>query len=145
MKKEIKIANARQNCYIVQGMCEGKPVEEKKTDNKKYISLERINKGRGFSDELIEKDYPITSESVSSYAEGSDYRRDPLGAIANAPRRQNLGDVTQVQDFLANDPMQALRVFESVLKAINEKSRENKTISPAVQDVNLTPPAEGSK
>lgn len=51
---------------------------------------------------IVEKDYPINSESVSSLAEGADYRNDPAQAIAQAPKRVNLGDVTEAQAFLNN-------------------------------------------
>lgn len=144
MKKEVKIVTARQNCYIVAGAVEHKLTDINKHETQKhYFSMERVSKDRGFSDEIIKKDYPITSESVSSYAESADYKRDPIGAIANAPKRQNLGDVTQVQEFLAGDPMQALRVFESVLKTINGKTKEGKISSPIEGD-NPTPSTEGN-
>lgn len=67
---------------------------------------------------IVEKDYPINSESVSSLAEGADYRNDPAQAIAQAPKRVNLGDVTEAQAFL-NNPQYAASLFADVKAKLN--------------------------
>lgn len=50
-----------------------------------------------------EMPYEITPESVTSFAEGADYRRDPVGAVANGHKRVNLGDVTDMQALMKMD------------------------------------------
>lgn len=85
----------------------------------KYISLEKKNLPNGYVEELVLKDYPINSVSVSSLAEGADYRNDPAQAIANAPKRVNLGDITEAQAFLEN-PQNFARVYDDVKSKLLE-------------------------
>lgn len=83
-----------------------------------YVDIDVVKLPTGSYQELVEKDYPINSESVSSYADGADYRRDPLAAISNAPKRVNLGDVSEVQKFLRDNPMEAARQYRDILKKV---------------------------
>lgn len=112
--KEVVINTQRQNCYVLGTRMAIQDTIEKKPE-KKYVTLERQNLPNGFIEGLVENDYPINSESVTSYADGADYRTDPLQAIANAPKRVNLGDVTEVQNFIESDPQNAVRVFRDVV------------------------------
>lgn len=75
--------------------------------------MEKKDLPNGYVQELVEKDYPITSESVTSYADGADYRNDPAQAVANAPARVNLGDITEAQKFLDN-PQNFIKTFNEV-------------------------------
>lgn len=81
------------------------PVQTVKSSRtRKYFELEEIERADGFKGEvLVEKDYPYTPEYVSSFAASSDYRTDLLGAVMNAPKRKNLGDITQLQNALGLD------------------------------------------
>lgn len=112
MKKDIKIGGLRQNCYALdtRTVMEDSHIMQPKY----YSSLEKKQLPNGVLYNLEEVEYPITSESVTSYVESSDYHRDPLAAIAAAPKRVNLGDITEVQDFISKNPQDALRVYRQV-------------------------------
>lgn len=129
-KKQVRICGLRQNCFAIEGKPVSSSVHAPKITH--YISLEKKNLDNGFVQELEKVDYPITSESVSSYIDTADYRRDPMQAIASAPKRVNLGDITEVQDFIASNPQEAVRVY----RAVGEKLQEyyaNKEKAPAEQ------------
>lgn len=85
---------------------------------KTYNTLERKALPNGYCEEVKSKDYPVNSESVSSYIESSDYRNDPAQAIANAPKRVNLGDISQVQEFVRDNPVQAVGQYAEVLQKV---------------------------
>lgn len=98
-----------------------------------YESLEKVDLPSGYVQTIVEKDYPITKESVTSFADGADYKNDPLQAIANAPQRVNLGDITQAQEFLQN-PLNFARVYEDTKAKLAEYfAREREKQSPTVE------------
>lgn len=137
-KKTVKICGWKQNCCILRNNTNSlvSPTEANKT-RKKYEILEKQMLQNGYIEQINEKDYPINSDSVSSLAEGADYKNDPLQAIANAPVRVNLGDITQAQEFLKN-PQNFARVYEQTKQRLAEyyaRQREvnGKTESPTTQ------------
>ena len=105
----------KTNCVFYRrdysGIVRNTPNPNKKQEF--YDSLEKKTLPNGYIERIIRKDYPINSESVSSLAEGADYRNDPAQAIAAAPKRVNLGDVTEAQAFLDN-PQLAASLFNDV-------------------------------
>lgn len=123
-KKPVRINCVRQNCYVLgrrtdlEGISASHIAEEKK-----YVELKQEVLPNGYVEKLEEVDYPINSASVTSYADGADYRNDPLQAVANAPKRVNLGDISEVQAFIEKDPQTAVRVFRDVIAQL--KSRES--------------------
>lgn len=121
-KKPLKIFGNRQNCYIVDGREKAiyASSTEQNHEQKKYISLERVQTRNGFYEELVAKDYPINSASVTSYADGADYRRDPAAAIANAPKRVNLGDISEAQDFIRSNPQEAAIQYKKILDRVEQ-------------------------
>lgn len=140
-KRQVKIGGIRQNCYRRDIDTAYKSPQKRDDTVRYYDSLERKNLPNGYIEQVERKDYPINSASVTSYADGADYRRDPLGAIANAPKRTNLGDITEVQDFLKNDPQQAVRVYRAVLDRL---TKFDKDLSGQGQgDVNPQPVGQG--
>lgn len=134
-KKPVLVNGIRQNCYLLDrrvGVDSVRPLVE----TKKYFDLEEKQLPNGYAQELVEKDYPINSDSVSSYIESSDYRNDPLQAIANAPKRVNLGDISEVQRFMNENPVEATRQYADILskvsqyfKEVAEKQSQQKTAS----------------
>lgn len=86
----------------------------------KYPSLERKNLSNGYTEEVVIKDYPINPDSVTSYADAADYRNDPLQAIAQAPKRVNLGDISEVQQFCRENPQQAIGQYAEVLQKVTD-------------------------
>lgn len=138
IRKNVVINGIRQNCYVRDVLStESSYISDTKKITK-YGSLERKQLPNGFTEQVEERDYPITSDSVTSYADGADYRNDPLQAIANAPKRVNLGDVTEVQKFVQNDPQNAVRVFRDVL------SRLEKYNASVKESVNAPTPTVGN-
>lgn len=73
----------------------------------KYYSLDDVVEGDGIRQVVTEQEYPVTPESVNSYRDGCDYRFDPAGAIARGVKRQNLGDVRQMQEVMNMDAEEA--------------------------------------
>lgn len=122
--KPAVINGTRQNCFVL-GTRTASAGTISSEPEKKYKTIDRVNLPNGYYDTVVEKDYPINSDSVTSYADGADYRNDPLQAIANAPKRVNLGDVTQLQDFVQNDPQNAVRVFRDVLSRLESVQKQS--------------------
>ena len=130
MNKEVIINGVKQNCYVRDvSLMAVQPIKGIK--QKKYPSLERELLSNGFTEEIKIRDYPITAESVKSYADAANYRNDPAQAVANAPNRVNLGDITQVQDFVKNNPQDAVRVFRDVLSRLGKLQSSGSTKSNA--------------
>lgn len=128
-KKQVSINGIRQNCYVLDTRTALQDSVSIKPETH-YPSLERKQLPNGFVEGVEVKDYPINSKSVTSYADGADYRNDPMQAVANAPKRVNLGDVSQVQEFLESDPQSAVRVFRDVLARLEQYQKSNPTPTP---------------
>lgn len=124
-KKRVIINGLRQNCFVLDGKPKCSATQCPRPTH--YFSLEKKQLDNGYTFELEKVDYPITSESITSYVDSADYRRDPMQAIANAPKRVNLGDITEVQKFIESDPQQAVRVYKAVGEKLQEyyKKKEN--------------------
>lgn len=121
--KKVKICGIKQNCFALDTL----PITKRHVEPVKvYPSLERKKLPNGFIEEVELKDYPISKETVNSYVDGADYRRDPATAIANAPKRVNLGDITEVQRFIAEDPQHALRSLRNVTSQLEEYIKTQK-------------------
>lgn len=88
--------------YVRYPVCliDGKPVRQ-------YCELQEIPCANGVIENYVAVDYPITPESVNSYADSADYKKNP-DIVMQAVPRQNLGDISEVQKVLAND-MSAMR------------------------------------
>lgn len=124
-RKQIRINGNKLNSYLLYRNLGLSPtVFDTVTDspNKEemtYVSQEHKLLPNGYVQELVQKDYPINSKSVSSLAEGADYRNDPVQAIARAPQRVNLGDITEAQKFLEN-PMHNAKILDIVKEKVAE-------------------------
>lgn len=126
MKKPVKIAGVKQNCYVLDTYTDTRGLKKFKTQTT-YDSLEKKQLPNGYIEQVETKDYPINSASVTSYADGADYRTDPLQAIANAPNRVNLGDISELQNFLNGaDPQAAIRVYEGVVEKLKAYAETQK-------------------
>lgn len=114
--RQVCILGNRQRVYVRD--CT--PIMQKHIPQQKIeVVTERVELPTGYYEKLVEREYPITSESVSSYADTADFRNDPLGAIASAPKRVNLGDITGVQEFANGDPQKAISTYREVLGKIS--------------------------
>lgn len=129
-RRQVLIGGFPQNFYMRAQTIDTSSIPEhlKNKEQKTYLAQERQELPSGFMDVVVEKDYPINSESVSSYIETSDYRYDPQNAIANARKRINLGDITQTQEFMGTNPIQASTKYSEVMQKVADyfKAQEAK-------------------
>lgn len=120
----------QQNCFIRDcvSSCSSEPLEKCSS----YLSIDEVSTPKGVELRETVNPYPITPQYVNSFADSSDYRRDPVSAINNASKRINLGDITQIQDVASMDSSQARSLYEQLSKrfaaAASDKSKvdENK-------------------
>lgn len=126
VRKPISICGYKQNCYRLDRNIDlsSSVTSTPNKEQEKYESLEKQMLPNGYVEGIVLKDYPINSKSVSSLAEGADYRNDPLQAISQAPSRVNLGDITEAQKFLEN-PQNNARIFSYVKEKIAEYYAKN--------------------
>lgn len=115
--EKVKIQGVKQNIYRRQCLALNECANV--VQEKKFLSLEKTMLPNGQIFNLVEKDYPITPESVASYADAADYRNDPTQAIANAPQRINLGDISEAQKFIDGDPQRAIQQYKGILDKVN--------------------------
>lgn len=100
---------------------------------KQYNVLREVPYANGIREELVAVDYPITPESVNSYADSADYHTNPE-VIRQATPRQNLGDITEVQQMLRNDMSQMQAMVASAQETL--KKIENYQAKTATKVVN---------
>lgn len=117
-KKQIKICGIRQNCYALDINLNIKDLKKKNNTITSYPSLEKKKLPNGYVEQVEVKDYPINSDSITSYVDGADYRRDPATAVAQSKKRVNLGNIADVQDFLRNNPQEAVRLARNVSQTL---------------------------
>lgn len=125
--KQVQLQGVLQNCFRRISTGIAPKIPKKDMTIKTYESLERKNLPNGFIEQVEVKDYPINSKSVTSYADGADYRNDPAQAIENAKKRVNLGDISTAQQFLEENPYETARAYASVLKQIQSLANFNET------------------
>lgn len=102
----------QQNCYVRDKVLG----TDLKNDYcvKTYISIDESVDQSGLKIVYNEYPYPITPGYVNSFVDSTDYRKDPLNAIANGACRSNLGDVTKIQDILKLDSSVQRSVYEQL-------------------------------
>lgn len=91
-----------------------------------FESLTEVTTDKGVELKNTVEPYHITPQYVTSFVESSDYRKDPLNAIANGVKRVNLGDISDVQRVASLDSSEARALYER-LKARFESVSEPKT------------------
>lgn len=112
MQKKLSSNLLKQNCYIRSTVDEC----DKCTDysEKSFVTIDEVVTSNGVH--IVENSipYPITPQYVNSFVDSSDYRRDPVNAVLNAPRRQNLGDITGIQDICGFDFISAQKLYQAL-------------------------------
>lgn len=144
--RPILINGIPQNIYVqsVENFTTAIPNHLRNHTIKTYETLERKKIPNGIVDGIVVKDYPINSESISSYVESSDYRNDPAQAVAKAPKRVNLGDITEVQKFAHENPVQAVGSYADILRKVanyfetqaKQKQNPQASVQPPASEVN---------
>lgn len=96
MKNNKVVSNLlQQNCYVRDVI---RADDLRSSDvRSKFSSIDEVVTSKGVELKRVVLDYPITPQYVQSFVDSSDYRRDPLQAISNAPKRSNLGDISDIQ------------------------------------------------
>lgn len=117
-KKQVYVAGVKQNCYLTDIRPIPLSTPRPNVTQTEFTELVDKQLPNGFVQEMVSRTYPINAESVSSYIESSDYRNDPAQAIANAPKRVNLGDISEVQEFIKNNPTQAVSQYADILHKV---------------------------
>lgn len=87
---------------------------------KKYCELQRNTVTNGIKEELVCVEYPVTVDSVNSHVQSADYRNDIVSAVNQPPRGVNLGDLTAYQNFIAQNPAEALRVYQETVAKLSK-------------------------
>lgn len=125
-----------QDCYLLPVV----PPYDKRTEYhpkryKVYTKVRDENNRRIGS--VVEREYPITPESVKSFRDTADYRIDPASAVAASRPRTNLGDVRGIQDVSKLDDTQLSAMAERFAQAQKElleyRARRQKEQQPVVE------------
>ena len=101
---------------------------------KRYVELRDIEANNGFYQKYVTVDYPITPESVNSYADAADYRKNPE-VINQAVARRNLGDITETQKILNSDMTELQRLVKQSQEVV-ERLKAANAVQPADKDTN---------
>ena len=97
-----------------------------------YLELRDVLHDEGFRrEELIRFDYPFTPDYVNSFAGSADYHNDPVGAINNAPKRENLGDIRGIQSAMHLDTDGVHGVRSRIMTAVAHDLRSKQKLAPA--------------
>lgn len=112
-KRPVPTSLLQQNCYLLDATVSSS-VSASTAAKKTYTSLDEVTDVTGVKLVQTENDYPITPEYVDSFSESSDYRNDVVGAISSAPKRRNLGDITEFQNVASMDMESARALYKQL-------------------------------
>lgn len=84
-----------------------------------YESLDEVVDDFGIRLVHTRQEYPITPDSVNSYADGTNYRLDSSAAVSRPAPGRNLGDVATLQELFEKSPQDIAAFFASALEKIN--------------------------
>lgn len=101
------------------------PEEHKDYLQKEYVSQDEVVVSDGIKIKNTVQEYPITPESVNSYADGTNYRNDLSAAVSRGASGRNLGDVAAIQDLLTKNPQQVAEFFADALGKINAQKAQS--------------------
>lgn len=115
MMKKVHSNIIAQDCYLRD--VTPKVVKKSEYAARRFPSLVEVPDSVGVHYDLCDFDYPITPESVKSYVDSTDYKRDPAAAIAAGSRGVNLGDITDLQHVTNSDVSAVRLTLERIQKA----------------------------
>lgn len=128
MMKKVHSNIIAQDCYIRD--VTPKVVKKSEYAARRFPSLVEVPDSVGVHYDLRDFDYPITPDSVKSYVDSTDYKRDPAAAIATGSRGVNLGDITELQR-VTNSDVSAVRL---TLERIQKSAEASAGSSPSPAD-----------
>lgn len=122
-KKKIKGLLDFRDRFITMG-CPTVVSVGKRTQS--YTELVEHTTETGVNYSIEEFPYEHTPERVKSYASTCDYRNDPLQAVARAPKRNNVGDVSSVVELMSQDSEACLAMIDSLRAKIVANTQKQK-------------------
>lgn len=113
------------------------PVYDQKNDYaiESYVSQDEIIEDDGIRVKSTVQEYPITPQSVNSYADGTNYRNDLSAALSRSAPGRNIGDVSAMQELLSKGPEEVKAFFVSAYEKIAASKAENSVASKAEKSV----------
>lgn len=119
--KKLRMNLLQQDVYVRDVV---QPFDEKKDHLiGTYISQDEVVRKNGVFVERTVQPYPITPDSVQSFADGTNYRLDVSRAVSSPAPGTNLGDVAAMQELLRLSPDE-LRARMDVLREIIASSKK---------------------
>lgn len=127
----------KQNCYLRVARPEAIDIAAKHVNQTVYHELQRTPsvRGVGIEENLRAVEYPITADYVGSHLGDTNYKIDPLAAVARQPQRENLGDLRATMDILSMDTEAAVAAFrkslehaQAVKKFYHDNEKEKETV-----------------
>lgn len=125
MTKRIHTNLIQQNCYV-RDFVEPFDVKTEYLDTN-YISVDAVVDSSGVSLRKTINPYPITPDSVTSYADGCDYTSDLAASMNSSAPGSNLGDLTALQAFSQLSRDEQLSLISSLRDKMSEKSTTTTT------------------
>lgn len=121
--------NLIQQDVYVRDACLGKDLKNDYHIDSYVTQDEVIENGNVVTKTRIEP-YPITAESVNSFADGTNYRLDLERAASMKPTSPNLGDVSAMKQLLSMSPDE-LNALRSRLATLSKPAAdiENKEVN----------------
>lgn len=121
----------QQNCYV-RDVVRAVDLNTDSSKNISYYSLDEIQEDDGIKFKKNLYDYPITPDYVKSFADSSDYRRDPANAVANGVNKVNIPDCASIQKIMNMDSVslsalysQLQSKFSSASASVSSKSSDS--------------------
>lgn len=101
----------KQDCYVLDYV----PPFDEKNDylQKSFCSLDTVVDENGTREVLTKQAYPITPDSVNSFAASCDYKIDPLSAISQ-PQKGSYVDVGEIQRLSRMDSVDLQNAVEAL-------------------------------
>lgn len=118
----------QQNCFVRDVTRKVDLGDTPKSSEGSYVSLDEVTTSTGVEIRRTVEPYPITPQYVSSFAESSDYRKDPFSAITNGIRRKNLGDIVDVQRVAGMDMSSAQELYARLKVVFDANPSDAKSV-----------------
>uniref|UniRef100_A0AAU8BAI6 Capsid protein n=1 Tax=Dulem virus 179 TaxID=3145656 RepID=A0AAU8BAI6_9VIRU len=122
----------RQNCYlrdVVQ--LRGETISP--VNPEKFVSVDTVTTDSGVQVQASVLDFPITKESVNSYADAVNYRTTPEARFV--PHGANLGDISSFQNLSSSGDLSGLRselfALRSRMEQLSSRIKQRSSASAA--------------
>lgn len=125
-----------RNCFRKEPPCTQKPARvQPSTYFEENVSVDLF---AGETRRIVERDYPVTAESVNSFVEMTDYKTNPAAFIPPERRGKNLGDIRDVesfanQDHVISDLTRQVAELKQLLNSKEKSQAEKASSSPAAE------------